>query len=141
MTSVPHRKWDRFIGRVVPTPRNQLSHKQSRLIRIENPIPGRSPFTNRNAAQRSIDRGRARWADGEKTVIRFLEEAQVVLQRQVRSEIARNTAYWREIAAQRGGEDVAFEWSRSVSNGYVVRGATPVAIPKGAQAAHVGLEK
>ena len=137
MTSVPRRNRERFNGRVVPTLRNQLSHKQSRLIRIENPIPGRSPFTNRNAAQRSIDRGRARWADGEKTVIRFLDEAEVVLQRQVRSEIARD-AYWREIAAQRGGQDVAFEWSPSCSNGYVVMGATPVAIPKGAQVAHVG---
>ena len=140
MTSVPRRTRDRFNGRFVHAPRNQLSHKQSRLIRIENPIPGRSPFTNRNAAQRSIDRGRARWADGEKTVIRFLDEAEVVLQRQVRSEIARD-AYWREIAAQRGGQDVAFEWSPSFSNGYVVMGATPVAIPKGAQVARVGPER
>jgi len=140
MTSVSRRKRDRIKSRVVPTPRNQLSHKQSRLIRIENPIPGRSLFTNRTAAQRSIDRGRARWADGEKTVIRFLDEAEVVLQRQVRSDIARD-AYWREIAAQRGGEDVAFHWQRSISNGYDVMGATPVAIPKRAQLAHVGPER
>ncbi len=137
MTSVPRRNRDRIKGRVVPTPRNQLSHKQSRLIRIENPIPGRSSFTNRNAAQRSIDRGRAKWADGEKTVIRFLDEAEVVLVRQVRSEIARDE-YWREVAAQRGGENVAFEWRRSVSNGYVVRGAIPAAIQIRAQSAHVG---
>ena len=63
-------------------------------------------------------------------MIRFLDEAEVVLQRQVRSEIARD-AYWREIAAQRGGQDVAFEWSPSFSNGYVVMGATPVAIYRG----------
>jgi hypothetical protein len=69
-------------------------------------------------------------------MIRFLDEAEVVLQRQVRSDIARD-AYWREIAAQRGGEDVAFKWSRSVSNGYAVRGA----IPKGARLAHVGPER
>ena len=73
-------------------------------------------------------------------MIRFLDEAEVVLQRQVRSDIARD-AYWREIAAQRGGENMAFHWQRSISNGYVVMGAIPVAIPKGAQLAHVGLER
>ena len=133
MTSVPCRNRDRSNGRVVSTPRNQLSHKQSRLIRIENPIPGRSPFTNRNAAQRMVDRGRAKWTDGEKSVLRFLDEAQVVLQRQVRSEIAREAAYWREVAAQRGGEEVAFHWHPSISNGYVVMGATPIAFQKRAQ--------
>ena len=73
-------------------------------------------------------------------MIRFLDEAEVVLQRQVRSEIARD-AYWREIAAQRGGENVAFLWQRSISNGYDVMGATPVAIPKGAQVSHVGPDR
>ena len=118
-----------------------MSHKQSGLIRIENPIPGRSPFTNRNAAHRSIDRGRARWVDGEKTVIRFLDEAEVVLRRQLRSEIAREAAYWREVAAQRGGQDVAFHWYPSISNCYVVMGATPVAIQRRTRLAHVGLTR
>ena len=56
------------------------------------------------------------------------------------TEIAREAAYWREVAAQRGGQDVAFHWHPSSSNGYVVMGATPVAIPKRAQLAHVAPE-
>jgi len=117
-----------------------LNHKQSRLIRIENPIPGRSPFTNRNAAQRSIDRGRAKWVDSNKTVIRFLEEAEVVQGRQVRFEIAQ-AAYWRDVADQRGGQDIAFHWHPSISNGYVVMGATTVATPNRAQLAQVGPDR
>ena len=135
MPSIPRRNRDRFNGRLVPIPHDQLSHKHSRLIRIVNPIPGSSAFTNRNAAQRSIDRGRAKWVDAEKTAIRFLDEGEVVLRRQVRSEMAREAAYWREVAVQRGGEDVAFHWHPSISNGYVVMGATPVAIQKRAQLA------
>jgi hypothetical protein len=49
--------------------------------------------------------------------------------------------YWREIAAPRGGDDLAFEWRRSKSNGYVVMGAIPAAIHKRAQVAHVGTER
>jgi hypothetical protein len=137
VTSVPLSNRGRINSRVVSTPHNQLNHKQSRLIRIENPIPGRSPFTNRNAAQRSIDRGRAKWVDASKTEIRYCDDAEVVRQRQVRSEVARDTAYWHDVAAQRGGEDVVFEWNPSLSNGYLVRTATQVALPKGAQVAHL----
>ena len=71
-------------------------------------------------------------------MIRFLDEAEVVRQRHVRTEIAREETYWREVAAQRGGQDVAFHWEPSISNGYVVMVAIPAAIHKRAQVANVG---
>ena len=74
------------------------------------------------------------------TVIRFLETSEVVMERQLRVEMAKDELYWRAVAAQRGGEEVAFHWHPSISNGYVVMGATPVAIPKRAQLAHVAPE-
>ena len=61
--------------------------------------------------------------------------------RQVRFEIAREAAYWRDVAAQRGGQNVAFEWHPSISNGYVVMEAIPVAIHKRPQVAHVGPDR
>ena len=88
-----------------------------------------------------MQRGRAVWTDSSKRAIRFLEAAEVVLERQLRVEMARDEAYWQSVAIQRGGEEVIFIWKRSMSNGYVVMGATPVAIPKRPQLAHVGLER
>jgi len=43
--------------------------------------------------------------------------------------MARDEAYWRSVAIQRGGEEVTFVWEASMSaSGYVVMGAKPVAV-------------
>jgi len=55
----------------------------------------------------------------------------------LRAEMARDEDYWRSVAIQRGGQDVFFIWKPSLSNGYIVMGATPVAIQKRALLAHV----
>jgi len=106
----------------------------SQYILIEN---REKKFTSRKAAVSFVERGIAEWTDESRTVIRFREPEE-----QFKARVARQEQrYWKEIAAQRGGQDVAFEWRPSMSNGYVVMGATPVAIQKRAQLAHVGLER
>ena len=82
-----------------------------------------------------MQRGRAVWSDASKKAIRFLDAAEVVLERQLRVEMAKDELYWRSVAVQRGGEEVAFHWHPSISNGYVVMGATPFAIPQRPQLA------
>ena len=114
-----------------------MTRAKNRVVRIVNPIPGRSAFTHRRAAEHFIQRGRAVWTDSSKSAIRFLEAAEVVLERQLRAEMARDEDYWRSVAIQRGGQDVFFIWKPSLSNGYIVMGATPVAIQKRALLAHV----
>jgi hypothetical protein len=84
-----------------------------------------------------VDRGRATWADFEKTTIRFLDDAEVVLRRQLQSEMQRDALYWHDIAIGRGGDDLVFEWQPSMTNGSIVMGARPVAIQKRSQVAHV----
>lgn len=80
-----------------------------------------------------VGRGIAVWTS--QTSIRFLESPEQFAVRTARQDVH----YSREVAAQRGGgDDVAFHWHPSISNGYVVRVATPVAIQKRAQLAHVG---
>jgi len=73
--------------------------------------------------------------------IRLLEEEPVRRARRLQADMRRDDQYWREVATQRGGDDVAFEWKPSMSNGYVVMGAIPAAIHKRAQVAHVGLDR
>jgi hypothetical protein len=68
------------------------------------------------------------------TSIRFLESREQFAARMA----SQDARYWRMVAAERGGEDVAFEWQPAISSGYVVMGATPVAIQKRPQLAHVG---
>ena len=79
-----------------------------------------------------VSRGRAVWTS--QTSIRFLETSEQVTARGTRQD----DHYWHVVAAQRGGEDVAFHWEPSISNGDVVMGAIPAAIHKRAQLAHVG---
>ena len=67
--------------------------------------------------------------------IRLLEQEEVRLARRVQADMRQDERYWREIAVQRGGQEVFFVWKPSMSNGYVVMGATPFAIPKRAQSA------
>ena len=110
-----------------------MTRAKNRVVRIVNPIPGRSAFTRRRAAEHFIQRGRAVWTDASKKAIRFLDAAEVVLERQLRVEM--DELYWRSVAIQRGGEEVFYEWKPSMSNGYVVMGATPIAIQKRAQLA------
>lgn len=106
--------------------------KVSIPIRIEN---REKKFTSRKAAVSFVERGLAVWTSA--TSIRFLETPEQFADRAARQE----ERYWRVVAAQRGGDDVAFEWRPSISNGYVVMGAIPVAIHKREQAAHVGLRR
>jgi len=102
----------------------------SQTIRIEN---REKKFTSRKAAVSFVGRGIAEWTDESRTAIRFREPEEQFAARAARQE----QRYWREVAAQRGGQDVAFEWKPSMSNGYVVMGATPVAIQKRAPLAQV----
>jgi hypothetical protein len=104
----------------------------SQNISIEN---RENKFTSRKAAVSFVARGRAVWTS--ESSIRFLESPEQFAVQTARQD----EHYWREVAAQRGGQDVAFHWELSISNGYVVRGATPVAIRKRAQLAHVGSKK
>ena len=98
----------------------------SQQILIEN---REKKFTSRKAAVSFVERGLAVWTSA--TSIRFLEAPEQFALRTARQE----EHYWRAVAAQRGGEEVAFHWHPSISNGYVVMGATPVAIQKRAQLA------
>jgi hypothetical protein len=104
----------------------------SQYILIEN---REKKFTSRKAAVSFVERGLAVWTSA--TSIRFLEAPEQFALRTARQD----EHYWRAVAAQRGGEEVAFHWHPSISNGYVVMGATPVAIQKRAQLAHVGPER
>jgi hypothetical protein len=104
----------------------------SQNILIEN---REKKFTSRKAAVSFVARGGAVWTS--QTSIRFLESTEQFADRTARQD----EQYWREVAAQRGGADVAFEWQRSIRDGYVVMGAIPAAIHKRAQVAHVGLRK
>ena len=102
----------------------------SQHILIEN---REQKFTTRKAAVSFVERGIAEWTTEARTAIRFLEPEE-----QFEARVARqDQRYWREVAAQRGGQEVFFEWKPSMSNGYVVMGATPVAIQKRAQLAQV----
>ena len=105
----------------------------SQNISIEN---REQKFTSRKAAVSFVARGRAVWTSD--TSIRFLESPEQFAVRTARQD----EHYWQEVAAQRGGgDDVAFQWEPTISNGYVVMGAIPVAIQKRAQAAHVAPER
>ena len=104
----------------------------SQNISIEN---REKKFTSRKAAVSFVARGIAMWTS--ETSIRFLESSEQFAVRTARQA----EHYWRVVAAQRGGDDVAFEWKPSMSNGYVVMGAIPAAIHKRAQVAHVGTER
>jgi hypothetical protein len=72
--------------------------------------------------------------------IRLLEQEQVRLARRLQADMRQDERYWKEITVQRGGQEVFFVWKSSMSNGYVVMGATPVAIPKRAQLALIASE-
>ena len=104
----------------------------SQNISIEN---REKKFASRKAAVSFVARGIAVWTS--QTSIRFLETPEQFTVRAARQD----EHFWREVAAQRGGEDVAFHWEPSISNGYVVMGAIPAAIHKRAQLAHVGPER
>ncbi|MBI2818144.1 MAG: hypothetical protein HYX72_14510 [Acidobacteria bacterium] len=108
--------------------------KVSIPIRIENRD---KKFTSHKAAVSFVQRGIAKWSDESRTAIRFLEPEEQFQARLARQE----ERYWRAVAAQRGGEDVAFEWKPSISNGYLVMGAVPVPVQKRPQLAHVGVAK
>ena len=101
----------------------------SQNISIEN---REKKFTSRRAAVSFVARGLAVWTSD--TSIRFLESHEQFAVRTARQD----EHYWQDVAAQRGGQEGVFKWKPSMSNGYVVMGATPVAIPKRAQLAHVG---
>lgn len=91
-------------------------------IRIEN---REKKFTSLKAAASFVGRGIAEWIDETRTAIRFLEPEEQFKARLARQE----QRYWRDVAAQRGGKEVIFVWKASMSaSGYVVMGATPVAV-------------
>ena len=79
----------------------------SELVRILNRA---KPYTSRKAALRFVDRDVAVWADASETAIRFREDEEVIQDRAVVSEMERDRQYWNDIARQRGGAAVFFEW-------------------------------
>ena len=87
---------------------------------------------HRLAAVSFVARGRSVWTS--QTSIRFIEKPEQFTVRAAQQD----EHYWQVVAAQCGGQDVAFEWHLSISNGYVVLGAIPAAIHRRAQSAHVG---
>jgi hypothetical protein len=101
----------------------------SQAIRIEN---REKKYTSRKAAVSFVARGLAAWTSS--TSIRFLESSEQFSARAARQD----ERYWRTVAAQRAGDDLAFHWQPSISNGYVVMGAIPVAIHTREQLAPVG---
>ena len=111
----------------------RLISKQSVTFQILNPHPGAGTYTSKRNAERLIARGLA-VLSGERAIC-LLEEEQVRLARRVQADMRQDERYWREIAVQRGGQEVFFVWKPSMSNGYVVMGATPIAIQKSAQLA------
>ncbi len=98
----------------------------SQNISIEN---REKKFTSRKAAVSFVARGIAVWTSD--TSVRFLESSEQFAVRTARHD----EHYWREVTAQRGGQDVAFKWHPSMSGGYTVMGATAVATPTRAQLA------
>ncbi len=65
-----------------------------------------------------MDRGRARWADSSKTQIIILQDTQARYELSLHSEMRKEEAYWRDVARQRGGEEVSAVWAPRMSNGY-----------------------
>lgn len=99
-------------------------------IRIENPLQGHSPFTSLGAADRFVERGAAHWTIYKK-VIRFRDAAERVSEMNVNRDMERDRQYWNDVARERGGESVSFEWRPSMSaNGYNVMGARVIAVQK-----------
>ena len=92
----------------------------SKHILIEN---REQKYTSRKAAVSFVQRGIAEWTDQSHAAIRFLEPEE-----QFKARVARQEQrYWRDVAAQRGCEEVFFVWKATMSaSGYVVMGATPV---------------
>ena len=92
----------------------------SQQILIEN---REKKYTSRKAAVSFVERGIAKWTDETRTAIRFLEPEE-----QFKARVARQEErYWKDVAAQRGCEEVIFVWKATMSaSGYVVMGATPV---------------
>jgi hypothetical protein len=109
-------------------PESFSSKNLSPTVRIIN---REQKYTSRRAAARFVERGLAAWTDQSCSAIRFLEREQQFQARLARQE----ERYWRSVAAQRGGKEVFFLWKASMNvNGYVVMGATPIAIRKSARA-------
>lgn len=103
-----------------------LKNHRSVRVRIVNPAPGRGLFTSMAAARSHVERGHAVFT-GE-LQIRFLGDAEILMGRQINREMERDRQYWRDVARQRGGEDVAFEWRATVgANGVTGMEGRPVA--------------
>ncbi|MBI4442583.1 MAG: hypothetical protein HY649_04330 [Acidobacteria bacterium] len=112
------------------------------IFQIVNPHAGGGRYTSKRNAERMIARGFA--VPAGPNAIRLLEEEEVRVARQLRADMHRNERYWREIAVERGGEDVTFIWrggkvpaypGAEPRLGYSVMGAQVIATPSSRQAA------
>ena len=107
-----------------------------------NPHAGGGRYTSKRNAERMIARGFAVFAGPN--AIRLLEEEELRVARRLRADLLRNERYWREIARERGGEDVTFLWrggkvpaypGADPRLGYSVMGAQVIATPRSPQPA------
>ena len=112
------------------------------IFQIVNPHAGGGRYTSKRNADRMVARGLA--VPAGPNAVRLLEEEEVRIARRLRAEMRQNERYWREIARERGGEDVTFIWrggkvpaypGADPRLGYSVMGAQVIATPRSAQAA------
>lgn len=75
---------------------------------------GTIPYTNYRSALSFVERGWADWVELGR-VIRMRESAEAALGRRVASEMERDRMYWRQVAVERGGLEVEFEWRASAA--------------------------
>ena len=112
------------------------------IFQIVNPHAGGGRYTSKRNAERMIARGFA--IPAGPNAIRLLEEEEVRVARRLQADMRWNERYWREIARERGGDDVAFVWrggkvpaypGADPILGYSVMGAQVVATHRSARAA------
>lgn len=102
-----------------------LKKHSSHRVRIVNPAPGRGAFTSIDAAKSHVSRGHAVFVSSSE--IRFLAGAEQIVNHETSRLMERDRAYWRDVAIQRGGAEVEFEWSpRMGANGYMGMEGRPV---------------
>lgn len=96
------------------------------VIRIVNPVPGGSVTTSLRSAREQEARGWAVFVSD--TEIRLMDNREATVRHATVAAMERDRQYWRDVARQRGGEDVAFEWRATVgANGVTGMEGRPVA--------------
>lgn len=93
-----------------------------------NPAPGIAAFTSRRSAEEQRDRGHGVFLS--ETEFRLFDGPEAIVERETSREMERDRAYWRDVAVERGGAEVHFEWHSRMSNGYNGMEGRPVVVEK-----------